>query len=49
MCFVDDHEVGAMVEEDVALVVLLHIVDGDNLERNVTENILVRTQFFSKR
>ena len=42
MCFVDDHEVRAMIKEDVALVVLLHIVDGDNLERNVTENILVR-------
>ena len=45
MCFVDDNEVRAMIKEDVALVVLLHIVDGDNLERNVTENILVRTQF----
>ena len=43
---VDNHEVGTMVEEDVALVVLLHIVNGNHLEGNVAEYVLVGTQFF---
>ena len=46
MRFIHNHEVWAMVQEDVSLVTLLDIINRNDLVRDVTEHILVWTQFF---
>ena len=35
-----------MVEEDISLIALFHIINGNDLVGNITEHILVWTQFF---
>ena len=44
MRFIYNHEVRTMIKEDITLVALLDIINGNDLVWNVTEYILIRTQ-----
>ena len=44
MSFVHDNEVRAVIQEHAQAVALLNVINGNHLERNVAEHILVGTQ-----
>ena len=43
MGFINNHEIRAMVEEDISLIALFYIINGNNLVGDITEHILVWT------